>query len=180
MAGHDKSQGIGLAGLSHCPRSARAAQGLGQLSVGFRFPIRDFGNPLPHPPLKSGALFHKWRAGLRWKFATASFEKFCEKINKTMAAGVVRQRGKAERSSEPLFCHFMFFRIEAEMNREIVNANDLAAYFFENEGEALNRLGWHRAESLIEKGSAFDKKDRNSLLRLSLPFSWVILGHLLR
>jgi len=66
------------------------------------------------------------------------FEKFHKKISKIMVAGAVCYACGAEVFFQPLFCCRMSFRGEGDMDREIVEANDLAAYFLEGEGEILN------------------------------------------
>jgi len=81
---------------------------------------------------------------MRWKFLTAPLEKFQKKISKTMVVGAVYYARGAKLLCEPLFCHLMPFRGEGEMDREIAEANDLAAYFLEGEAEGdMHRWGWH-------------------------------------
>ena len=141
MAGHNKSQGIGVAGLPHCPGSARDAQGSGHLPVSFRFSVRNFGNTIPYASLELGALFHKWRSGPGRKIPAAALEKFQEKIGKIMAAGAVCYAPEAEMFFKSLFRQRMFFLGKGEMDGEIVQTNNLAAYFFEgkSEGEVVPR-----------------------------------------
>jgi hypothetical protein len=74
----------------------------------------------------------------------------------------------------------MSFQGEGEMDREIVEANNLAAYFLEGEGEALNRWGWHCRSPgemivcLMGKAAAFDKKGNKNPLPVDLRvFSWL-------
>jgi hypothetical protein len=145
MAGHNKGEGIGVAGLPDCPGSAGFAHGFGQLTVGSCFPVGNFGNLLPYPFLEIGALFHKGRSDLRRKFPQPPSEIFPEKIGKTMTVGAFNDVCGPELFFEPLFCSFMSFRGEGEMDREIAEADDLKGYGVagEGEGETGRRWGWH-------------------------------------
>ena len=68
-----------------------------------------------------------------------SLEEFYKKISEIIAVGAVCYVCGAEVFFEPLFCSCMSFWGEGEMDRAIVEANNLAAYFLESEGEALDR-----------------------------------------
>jgi len=71
----------------------------------------------------------------------AALKKFQKKIGKIMAPGAVCYAQDAEMLFKPLFCQRMFFLGEGEMDGEIVQENDLPAYFLEgkSEGEVLSR-----------------------------------------
>ena len=96
-----------------------------------------------------------------------------------MAVGAVWYACAAEVFFEPLFCRCMSFRGEGEMDREIVEANNLDAYFLEGEGEALNRLRWYcrfhgETPCLMEKAAALDTKgNKNSFPYDMRVFLWL-------
>ena len=122
MAGHNKRQGIGVAGLSHRPGSPRIAQRLSQFPVSFRFSVRNFGNTIPDASLEFGALFHKWRSGLWRKIPAALLRKFPKKIGTLMAFGAACYAQEAEMFFKPLFCQLMFFLGEGEVLSPMVMA----------------------------------------------------------
>lgn len=72
-----------------------------------------------------------------------TIEKFSDKISKIMATGVVCYVCDAVVFLEPLFCRCMSLLGEGEMDGEVVEANNLTAYFLEDKSETLNRWGWH-------------------------------------